>query len=145
LGKRDGVLKLIREVYKYVVADPRINYFFSGSKLESLMLAQGLYIAELFGSTEAYEGRELEKVHSMNNVSDFHFDCFLESVSKALKDIGGDASTVDECNVLLESQRQVVVNPSLKKPNTRKAQELASRMTLYDRIGGEAAFKKILI
>jgi len=143
LGHKEGLMKLIREVYKYVVADPRINFFFSGSKLDALMLAQGLYIAEIFGSNEAYEGRELEKVHSMINVSDFHFDCFLESFAKALKDVGGDASTVDECTVLLESQRQGVVNPALKKHNTRKAQEMASRKTLYDRLGGENAFVKI--
>ena len=143
LGNRDGVMKLIKEVYKYVVADPRINFFFSGSKIDALMVAQGLYIAEVFGSTEGYEGRELEKVHSMINVSDFHLDCFLESFGKALKDLGCDASTMDECTVLLESQRASVVNPALKKHNTRKAQEMASRKTLYDRLGGENAFVKI--
>lgn len=143
LGQRDGVKKLIREIYKYVNVDTRINFFFSGSKLEALMEAQGKYLAELFGSNDAYEGRELEKVHSMINVSDFHFDCFLEATGKALKGIGGDASTIDECTVLLESTRLGVVNPALRKHNTRKAQELASRKTLYDRLGGEAAFTKI--
>jgi truncated hemoglobin YjbI len=143
LGRKDGVKKLIKEVYKYVTVDPRVNFFFSGSKLEALMDAQGKYLAELFGSNEAYEGRELEKVHSMINVSDFHFDCFLEATGKALKDIGGDSSTLDECTVLLESTRLGVVNPGLRKHNTRKAQEMASRKTLYDRLGGEAAFAKI--
>jgi truncated hemoglobin YjbI len=143
LGRKDGVRRLIKEVYKYVTVDNRVNYFFSGSKLEALMEAQGRYLAELFGSSEAYEGRELEKVHSMINVSDFHFDCFLEATGKALKDIGSDSSTVDECTVLLESTRLAVVNPGLRKHNTRKAQEMASRKTLYDRLGGEAAFTKI--
>ena len=143
LGRKDGVKKLIKEVYKYVTVDNRVNYFFSGSKLDALMDAQGKYLAELFGSNEAYEGRELEKVHSMINVSDFHFDCFLEATGKALKDIGSDSSTIDECTVLLESTRLAVVNPGLRKHNTRKAQELASKKTLYDRLGGEAAFAKI--
>lgn len=143
LGRKDGVMKLIKEVYKYVTVDPRVNFFFNGSKLEAVMDSQGKYLAELFGSSEAYEGRELEKVHSMINVSDFHVDCFLEAVGKALRDIGGDSSTIDECTVLLESARVGVVNPALRKHNTRKAQELASRKTLFDRLGGEPAFTKI--
>ena len=143
LGNLDGVKKLIAEVYKIVTVDPRINFFFNGSKLEALKTSQGKFLAELFGSNEAYEGRELEKVHSMINVSDFHFDCFVEAVGKALEDIGADASAVDECTVLLESTRLSVVNPMLRKHNTRKAQELASRKTLFDRLGGEPTFTKL--
>lgn len=56
------------------------------------------YVAQLFGSSREYMGRELPRIHAMIRIADFHFDCFIEQCRKNLAACGLDSDAVDECN-----------------------------------------------
>ena len=110
LGGTDGIKRVIAKLYELMLADPRVSMFFRGSKLDGIMKSQGQYLANLLGAHETYMGRDIHKVHALLNVSDFHFDCFLECFSKAVLECGFTQDAADECTVLVETHRRTVVN-----------------------------------
>ncbi|KAF4656433.1 hypothetical protein FOL47_008915 [Perkinsus chesapeaki] len=136
LGGDDGIEGFVDDLYQLIQEDPRIKLFFSGSKLDTIKASQGEYIAQLLGSPVEYIGRPLERVHAVLQVSDYHFDAFLELCRKALLQRGLDESTTDECAVLLETERSNVVNPDFRKHDARATQAASREKSLFDRLGG---------
>jgi truncated hemoglobin YjbI len=115
LGGPEGIKRVIARLYELMLADPRVSMFFRGSKVEGIIKSQGQYLANLLGAHETYTGRDIHKVHALLNVSDYHFDCFLECFSQAALDCAFSQDTADECTVLAETHRRVVVNPSSRQ------------------------------
>ncbi|EER18560.1 hypothetical protein Pmar_PMAR008889 [Perkinsus marinus ATCC 50983] len=98
LGEDEGIMKFMDKLYESVLQDDRIQHFFSGAKLDSVKQSQAEYVAQLFGSSREYMGRELPRIHAMIRIADFHFDCFIEQCRKNLAACGLDSDAVDECN-----------------------------------------------
>lgn len=130
LGGAEGVKRVIAKLYELVLHDVRILGFFQGTKLETIMRSQGQYLANLFGANEAYTGRDIRKVHTYLNVADFHFDCFLENIAKAVTECGFSPETADECTVLAETTRRDIVNTATK------SYSITSQRTLLEALGG---------
>ncbi|KAF4735338.1 hypothetical protein FOZ62_012710, partial [Perkinsus olseni] len=103
-----------------------------------------IFFKELFGSTTHYTGRDLPSIHSLIQISDFHFDSFLDCAKVALDKMGMDPDTIDDCVVLMESVRRSVVNKELMQHDVKKAMELANKKPLYDRLGGEYTITKLM-
>ncbi|KAF4651942.1 hypothetical protein FOL47_011343 [Perkinsus chesapeaki] len=98
LGGDEGVMKFMDKLYESVLQDDRIQHFFSGAKLDSVKKSQAEYVAQLFGSSREYMGRELPRIHAMIRIADYHFDCFIEQCRKNLTNLGLDSDSVDECS-----------------------------------------------
>ncbi|KAF4749485.1 hypothetical protein FOZ62_031500, partial [Perkinsus olseni] len=110
LGGHEGISTFISRLYEFVERDNRINMFFEGSKLELIKKAQGDYISMLLGGSSEYNGRSLEEIHQTLAMTDFHLDCFLQCVQKALRDCGAEQDTTDEVVVRLESVRKAILH-----------------------------------
>jgi len=137
LGGAQGISAFIAKHFENIQADPRIMHFFTGAKLEGMKLPVETFMASLFGGPVQYTGRPLARIHTTMAMTDYEFDSFLDSVKMALRTVGGDSQTVDECVVLLETVRQeVLINR--KRHDVRKAMEAASTKTVFERVGGES-------
>ena len=126
----EGINRVITKLYEFVLQDERILHFFQGSKMEPLVKLQGQFLANLFGAGELYTGRDIGKVHALLNVADFHFDCFLENISKAVQACGFSTDTADECTVLVETTRRTIVNPASRNYS------MTSQKNLTEALGG---------
>ncbi|KAF4669067.1 hypothetical protein FOL47_002717, partial [Perkinsus chesapeaki] len=144
LGQDEGITKFMDFLYDLVTQDDRIKHFFQGAKLDAVKESQSVYFKELFGSSTHYTGRDIPSIHSLIQISDFHFDSFLDSAKIALAKLGMDTDTIDDCIVLMESARKKVVNPELMNHDVKKAMELANKKPLYDRLGGEYTITKLM-
>ena len=123
VGGAEGIKQVISKLYELMLADVRVSVFFQGSKVDGIIRSQGQYLANLLGAHETYMGRDLEKVHARLNVSDFHFDCFLECFTKAVIACGFSRDAADECVVLVESHRRIIVNAATRNFSMRIAQK----------------------
>jgi len=135
-GGEEGLRLFMDKLYEHICVDSRIQHYFSGSKLDAVKSIQGQYLSVIFGAPIQYTGRPLDRVHSVMSISDYEFDCFLESAQTALREVGADGSSIDEAIVIMETaRRDVLIN---RKPHdVRKTQEAASAKSVYERIGGE--------
>eukprot|EP00451_Oxyrrhis_marina_P012213 CAMPEP_0204315914 /NCGR_PEP_ID=MMETSP0469-20131031/5104_1 /ASSEMBLY_ACC=CAM_ASM_000384 /TAXON_ID=2969 /ORGANISM="Oxyrrhis marina" /LENGTH=1158 /DNA_ID=CAMNT_0051296633 /DNA_START=50 /DNA_END=3526 /DNA_ORIENTATION=+ len=136
LGGQQGLQTFVDKLYETMAVDDRMKHYFSGSKLEAIKKSQGDYLAVMFGAPITYEGRPLDRIHSVMSISDFEFDAFLSCCGTALRAVGADSQNVDECVVLLETaRRDVLIN---RRPHdVKRTQEAASAKSVYERIGGE--------
>ncbi|KAF4743795.1 hypothetical protein FOZ63_011121, partial [Perkinsus olseni] len=144
LGGQEGVVNWVAKVYDRVLVDDRVKHFFQGSKLDAVMESQGKYFQQLFGASSGYRGRDLPEIHSTIQISDFHFDSFMESCREAFQAMGVDNETIDDCTVLMESLRLQIVNKQLMNHDVKRALEMANQKPLYDRLGGENSLEKLI-
>ncbi|KAF4730426.1 hypothetical protein FOZ62_011286, partial [Perkinsus olseni] len=144
LGGQEGVVNWVAKVYDRVLVDDRVKHFFQGSKLDAVMESQGKYFQQLFGASTGYRGRDLPEIHSTIQISDFHFDSFMESCREAFQAMGVDSETIDDCTVLMESLRLQIVNKELMNHDVKRALEMANQKPLYDRLGGENSLEKLI-
>jgi truncated hemoglobin YjbI len=100
-----GVDALVDRLYVLINKDKRINSFFTGSKIEFLKPAQKIFLDHMFGGEKVYTGRSLVEVHSYIRITDYHFDCFLWNVNKALREAGCNEESIDIAAVQLEKIR----------------------------------------
>jgi truncated hemoglobin YjbI len=139
LGGTQGINRVIGKLYELMLQDPRVSFFFQGSKLSGIIKFQGQFLANLLGAHETYTGRDIEKVHARLNVSDYHFDCFQECFTRAVAACGFTEEAADECLVLVETYRRVVVNPNTRNFSIRLSQKsLANTIEPFE-------FTKILL
>ncbi|KAF4650832.1 hypothetical protein FOL47_000835 [Perkinsus chesapeaki] len=144
LGKEEGITKWVSKVYDKVLVDDRVKHFFQGSKLDAVKESQGKYFKQLFGASTGYQGRDLPDIHATIQISDFHFDSFMEHCRETFQLMGFDADTIDDCTVLMESLRLQIVNKELMNHDVKRAIEMANQKPLYDRLGGENTIDKLI-
>jgi len=143
LGAEAGLATFVDKLYEQMQADPRIQHYFSGTKLEAVKASQRQYLAVMFGAPVQYQGRPLDRIHTVMSISDYEFDSFLECAQSALRAVGADASSMDECVVLLETaRRDVLINR--KRHDVKKTQEAASAKSVYEKLGGEIGITNLV-
>ncbi|KAF4702530.1 hypothetical protein FOZ62_032112, partial [Perkinsus olseni] len=86
-----------------------LNQFFTGAKLKAIKQAQTDFIIKTLGGPSDYSGRSLEEIHAVLAITDYHIDCFLQLVARALRDCGHDQETVDEVIVKLGNLRASIL------------------------------------
>ncbi|EER00025.1 hypothetical protein Pmar_PMAR024501 [Perkinsus marinus ATCC 50983] len=120
LGGQEGIECFIVRLYECIERDRRINPYFEGSKLSSIKKAQSAYITMVLGGPVVYKGRDLETLHSVLAITDYHFDCFMQQVDRSLRDIGMVGDVVDEAVVRLEKIRRKVLHGHYEKTGYRQ-------------------------
>ena len=144
LGGQDAMDGFVKELYESIDKDDRIAHYFRGSKATATKQMQSQFIVNQFGSPVRYTGRSLTTAHAMIQISDYHFETFVEHCIKGLKCVGANDDCVDMAVSILEKSRKIVVSNVLRNYDIRKAIEFANRKPLYDRMGGEAIFSQLI-
>eukprot|EP00451_Oxyrrhis_marina_P000507 CAMPEP_0204261824 /NCGR_PEP_ID=MMETSP0468-20130131/7264_1 /ASSEMBLY_ACC=CAM_ASM_000383 /TAXON_ID=2969 /ORGANISM="Oxyrrhis marina" /LENGTH=105 /DNA_ID=CAMNT_0051236421 /DNA_START=9 /DNA_END=324 /DNA_ORIENTATION=- len=89
--------------------------FFEGAKLQTLKRNQTDYIIATLGGPADYRGRTLEEIHAVLQMNDYHLDCFMQNMARALRDVGAEQDAVDEATVVLEQLRKQILYHSYKQ------------------------------
>uniref|UniRef100_A0A7S4GMC9 Uncharacterized protein n=1 Tax=Oxyrrhis marina TaxID=2969 RepID=A0A7S4GMC9_OXYMA len=109
LGGLDGVMAMIDRLYECVERDKRINIFFEGAKLQQIKRSQTDFLIMTLGGPSEFVGRSLEDIHKVLQMTDYHLDCFMQNLSRALRDVGAEQDAVDESTVVLEALRKRIL------------------------------------
>ncbi|EEQ97315.1 hypothetical protein Pmar_PMAR024802 [Perkinsus marinus ATCC 50983] len=88
-----------------------------------------------------YKGRELKRIHQMIDIYDYHMDAFVNLMKNVLEEADQDPETIDSCIILMETCRSRIVKPA--NHDVRRAQAMANKKPLYERLGGEMSIAKL--
>ncbi|EEQ97316.1 hypothetical protein Pmar_PMAR024809 [Perkinsus marinus ATCC 50983] len=88
-----------------------------------------------------YKGRELKRIHQMIDIYDYHMDAFVSLMKNVLEEADQDPETIDSCIILMETCRSRIVKPA--NHDVRRAQAMANKKPLYERLGGEMSIAKL--
>jgi len=138
----NGIRRVIDQLYRFVKADPRINTFFQGASIDTIIHSQSKFLSQLFGGSDLYTGPEIRKVHARLNVADYHFEVFLDNMARAVRHCGFPQEVVDECFVCMEQCRLEVVNPSTRITAVSQCC-VGAQARLYEALGGESGLSEL--
>lgn len=114
LGGRETVDEVVDRLYGRVLADNRLNDFFSGLDMIRQRRHMKLFMAYAFGGLPTYSGESLRAVHRRPveemALSDSHFDAIMEHLSDSLKELGFPHELIAEAITIVEATRDDVLN-----------------------------------
>lgn len=79
--------------YDKVLADDRINHFFTNVDMERQRRHQAAFVAFAVGGPK-YSGRSMEQAHEGMNLQPAHFDAVVEDLVAALEESGVEKQDV---------------------------------------------------
>ncbi len=108
LGGRDAVFLVVDRFYDRVLADPRIERFFSGVDMAQQKGKQRAFLTMVFGGPTKYGGKDMRAAHAAlvgDGLDDTHFDAVLELLGETLQDAGVAAEDIAQVAAIAESVR----------------------------------------
>jgi len=132
LGGAPAIEKAVDVFYNKVMADHRINHWFSHMDMHAQRKKQSTFLTTALGGPSTYSGRDMAAAHQAlvdRGLGDADFDAVVENLASTLTELGIDASLIGEVATLLESQRDIVLCRNHPP-------------TLFDRLGGAPAIEK---
>jgi len=132
LGGSKGLDDLLEQLYKIGWADKRIAHLLM-KDIEVIKRGQGAYIGELLGGPKSYKGRELIETHQSLGINDYHFDCFMSNIARAMMGAGHPESLINEVLVSIEPSRASI----LGNHKRQKQGLVRDGVSLIERFGGD--------
>jgi truncated hemoglobin YjbI len=109
IGGKDGLSAILQSHWEFVDRDKRVSAYFEGAKAKAVKNNISEYFTSILGGNGTYKGRTLEDIHQIINVSDYHFDSFIQDFQRAVRDCGCSLDIVDEVTVCLEALRPKIL------------------------------------
>ncbi len=114
IGGRQTVSAATESFYRRVFEDDTLRPFFKRTDMAHLRARQSMFISMLLGGRVVYTGNDIHAAHALarqHGLNDGHFDRFLTHFREALSEVGVEADKAEKVMKLLESRRNVVLNP----------------------------------
>ncbi len=94
LGGSDKIEQVVDHLYGSIMADDRLNHFFSKTDIDKQKQHQAKFLTAAFGGAPAYPGRSLQAAHAHLKADHSHYDWVMEHIEEALyaSDIRGKAA-----------------------------------------------------
>ena len=131
LGGAAAVEAAVDQFYEKVLADDRVNYFFTKTDMKHQRSVQKSFLTFAFGGPKTYSGVGMRKAHQKlvdeQGLNDTHMDVIVELLGKTLKELGVDDADIGEAAAIANSVRDEVLCRDLEPKS------------LYERLGGAAA------
>jgi hemoglobin len=96
--------------YGKVLADPRINYLFSGVDMQRQRAKQKAFLTYAFGGPNNYNGRGMRAGHARLNLTEEHFNAVLENLGGTLKELNVPDPLIAEAAAIAMSVKDDVLN-----------------------------------
>ncbi|VAW61575.1 hypothetical protein MNBD_GAMMA11-731 [hydrothermal vent metagenome] len=113
IGGKPAVDAAVERFYEYMLADDRVNEFFTNVNMEKQQQHQKDFIAYALGAEVGYEGKDMRSAHQHlvdhKGLSDLHFDATVENLVKALQDLHVPEDVIKEAGAIVESTRNDVL------------------------------------
>ena len=138
IGGDAAVNAAVDVFYRKVLADKRINKFFEGVDMSKQAAKQKAFLTMAFGGPNNYTGEDMRLGHARlveQGMNGSHFDAVMENLGATLTELGVPGDLIGEAAAIAESVRKDVL--AGYTPAEKAA--MASKKSLYERIGGEAA------
>lgn len=94
LGGEAGIRAIVADFYDRVVADERLQRYFTSIDMQALREHQRLFVSFATGGPDFYTGQSLTQSHEGLKILPSHFDLMLEHLAAAMK-----ASSVPEDDI----------------------------------------------
>lgn len=114
IGGEAAVDAAVEKFYAKVLADERINYFFTGVDMKKQSSHQKMFLTYAFGGLPNYSGKSMRKAHQHlveeKGLNDTHFDAVIENLGATLKELGVADDLIQEVAEIGESTRNDILN-----------------------------------
>ncbi len=110
IGGKAVVDAVVERFYRGVLADERINLFFSVVDMDSQRHKQKIFLAHMFGAPSGWDGRTLRAAHAHMRLDESHFDAVAENLRDALEETGVAQELIDEVLAIAASVRDDVID-----------------------------------
>ncbi|KAJ9055968.1 hypothetical protein DSO57_1037879, partial [Entomophthora muscae] len=113
IGKADGVNRLVKRVYQYNTLDKRIAHFFDLEMIDRFESMFGSFLIGLLGGKPYNRITMIRSHRSRVNLSDQHFNAFLDNITIALMHEKIPHSSINMLVELMEKTREDVCGRSI--------------------------------
>jgi len=110
LGGNAAVDAAVDIFYAKVLADDRINQFFTGVDMEKQAAKQKAFLTMAFGGPNSYSGLDMREGHKHMNLNEGHFTAVVENLAATLKELGVSDADIAEVAAIADSVKDDVLN-----------------------------------
>ncbi len=111
IGGKDAINAAVEIFYAKVLADARINQYFSGVDMARQKGKQKAFLAMAFGGPKTYTGQDMRKAHAgLPGLNDTHFNAVAEHLQATLTELGVKDDLTKQVLAIAESVRGDVLN-----------------------------------
>ncbi len=112
LGGEVAVNTAVDILYRHVLSDDRVNYWFDGIDMDKQAAKQKAFMTMAFGGPHAYTGKNMRDAHApmvTRGLNDTHFDAIAENLSLTLQELGVAQHLIDQVIATVETTRNDVL------------------------------------
>ena len=113
LGGEPAINAAVDLFYDKVLADKRINHFFTNTDMAAQRGHQKMFLSYAFGGMPGYSGKSMREAHAplveKMGLNDNHFDAVMENLGAALEELNVPAELITEAASIAESVRDDVL------------------------------------
>ncbi|MFT3930076.1 MAG: group 1 truncated hemoglobin [Spongiibacteraceae bacterium] len=112
LGGAPALDAVVDSFYKKVLADTRVNGFFTGTDMAQQARKQKAFLTFAFGGPNKYTGKNMKDGHAhlvARGLNDSHVDAIIELVGATLKEFNVPDEKIKEVAAIAESVRNDVL------------------------------------
>ncbi|MCF6217369.1 MAG: group 1 truncated hemoglobin [Gammaproteobacteria bacterium] len=110
LGGNAAVDAAVDIFYAKVLADDRINQFFTTVDMETQAAKQKAFLTMAFGGPNSYTGLDMREGHKHMNLNEGHFTAVVENLAATLKELGVSDADIAEVAEVANSVKDDVLN-----------------------------------
>lgn len=110
LGGAAAVDAAVDIFYGKVLADPRINQFFSTVNMGKQRAKQKAFLTVAFGGPNGYTGLDMRKGHAHLKLTEEHFNAVMENLGATLKELKVPDALIGEAAAIAMSVKDDVLN-----------------------------------
>lgn len=112
LGGEEALKELVKAFYSKVMADDRINYFFSDTDMDRQVAKVATHLSYTFGGSRRETHQDLNEAHQkmvQRGLNDTHFDAMMEDLREALVDLDYPPRLSADILATVEAERASVL------------------------------------
>jgi hemoglobin len=108
IGGEVAIDALVEVFYRIVLADSRINEFFTNVDMNKQKRMQKSFMNHVFGE-KPYRGRSMRVAHANLNLKDEHFNAVADDLIQAMKELNLTQSQIDQVMAVVATTRSDVL------------------------------------
>ncbi|MFC4015142.1 group 1 truncated hemoglobin [Nonomuraea purpurea] len=94
VGGASAVSAVVDEFYSRVVADPRLEGYFTGTDMSKLKAHQRSFVAAALGGPQEYRGKTMGEAHAGMGITSDEFEAVVAHLAGALTHCGVPEATI---------------------------------------------------
>jgi len=112
IGGEPAVNAAVDLFYRKVLADDRVNGYFSTVNMEEQAAKQKAFLTMVFGGPNNYSGKDMRDAHAhlvKDGLNDSHFDAIMEHLGATMKELNVPSDLIAQAAGIAESVRSDVL------------------------------------